>query len=112
MVADFLGVIAVLNNYSVTGAPAGGVHAEAAVKGQISMQSIALTITGSINFGIFAFATTLGAIYSALFTFSGGTPTGTRYTANGNAVINTNGGGASYFPGNAAGSTATGGQYL
>lgn len=40
-----------------------------------------------------------------------GTATGTRYSATLNAVINTAGGGASFFPGNAAGTTATGGQY-
>jgi hypothetical protein len=32
--------------------------------------------------------------------------------AESNGQIFTNGGGASYFPGNSAGSTATGGQYL
>lgn len=112
ILADFLGVIALLSNYSVTGAPAGAVHAEAAVQGQISLQGIALTITGTINFGTFALATSLGQIYSISFTFSGGTVTGTRYTANTNSVINTNGGGANYFPGSVAGSTATGGQYV
>jgi hypothetical protein len=40
-----------------------------------------------------------------------GAATGVRYSATLNAVIDTNGGGATYLPGNAAGSTATGGQY-
>lgn len=44
-------------------------------------------------------------------TFSG-SATGTRYTASGNSAIYTNGGGATYLPGNVAGSTATGGQYI
>jgi len=35
-----------------------------------------------------------------------------RYRASGNGVVNCSGGGANYLPGNAAGTTATGGQYL
>jgi hypothetical protein len=41
-----------------------------------------------------------------------GSVSGPRYLAYGNGVINTYGSGGSYFPGNAAGTTATGGQYL
>ena len=40
-----------------------------------------------------------------------GAATGTRYTLTMNSVCNVGGGGANYFPGNAAGSTATGAQY-
>lgn len=49
-------------------------------------------------------ATTAGATFS-------GTTTGARYAVSLNGIINTFGGGASYFPGNAVGTTATGGQY-
>ena len=48
------------------------------------------------------------SLYLATFT---GSATGTRYLAELCGTINTYGGGASYFPGNSAGSTATGGQY-
>jgi hypothetical protein len=41
-----------------------------------------------------------------------GTVTGTRYAVSTNAICDTAGGGANFFPGNAAGSTSTGGQYL
>ncbi len=41
-----------------------------------------------------------------------GAVTGTRYIANTNGVINTNGGGVNYFPGSTAGSLSTGGQYI
>ncbi len=41
-----------------------------------------------------------------------GTPTGKRYTAALNGVVNTFGGGATYLPGGTAGTTATGGQYV
>jgi hypothetical protein len=40
-----------------------------------------------------------------------GAATGVRYVANRNGNINTLGGGATYFPGNSSGSTASGGQY-
>jgi hypothetical protein len=43
---------------------------------------------------------------------NGGTVTGQRYNVAANGVIFTNGGGANYLPGNAAGASATGGQYL
>lgn len=43
-------------------------------------------------------------------TFSGAA-TGKRYDVTLNGTVNTGGGGASYFPGNSAGTTATGGQY-
>jgi hypothetical protein len=49
-------------------------------------------------------------ISSANVTFSGAA-TGARYFANMNSIIQTNGGGANFFPGDSAGSTATGGQY-
>jgi hypothetical protein len=40
-----------------------------------------------------------------------GTATGTRYSASGNSLIHTFGGGPNILPGDVAGSTATGGQY-
>ena len=43
---------------------------------------------------------------------NGATVTGTRYSVTNNGVVFTNGGGATYLPGNAAGSSANGGQYL
>ena len=42
---------------------------------------------------------------------SGATITGTRYSVDNNSVIQTYGGGASYFPGSVAGSAGTGGIY-
>ena len=44
------------------------------------------------------------------FTFVG-SATGARYSVALNGVIQTTGAGASYLPGNSAGSSATGGQY-
>jgi hypothetical protein len=72
-----------------------------------------VTIAANVTFSIFAFSTVCSAIESGSNTYSlgGHTVTATRYTASMNATINSYGGGAGYFPGSAAGSTATGGQY-
>lgn len=43
---------------------------------------------------------------------NGGTVTGKRYIAETNSVLSTGGGGANYIPGDVAGTTATGGQYV
>jgi len=68
-------------------------------------------VTGTPNFvGSFANASRNGTLQAIGVTYSG-SATGARYVASGNGVIYT-GGGASYFPGNAAGSTSTGGQYI
>jgi hypothetical protein len=73
-------------------------------------------IIGSRTFST-AFITATGNAYtepSLAFEDGSGDPpsvTGTRYDATLNAVINTFGGGANYFPGDSAGTTATGGQY-
>jgi hypothetical protein len=73
--------------------------------------ALSLTLTGTPNFSIaFAAASLLGYIRAFGMSFTG-SATGARYSANTNSAIHTNGGGASYFPGNAAGSTATGGIY-
>lgn len=79
--------------------------------GTIVCQSVTVTITGTPAFAAaFAFSSQIGYILAQSLTFSG-SATGPRYSASSNAVINTGGGGASYFPGNSAGSTATGGVY-
>lgn len=110
MTADFLGILLSSVNYSITGAPTGS-HLSATLQGQLNTSGSTVTITGTINFGTFAIATSLGLINSSGNTYTGGTITGTRYSSTLNSVINTNGGGASYFPGSVSGTTATGGQY-
>lgn len=47
----------------------------------------------------------------ATFTLGGFSVTGARYSVTLNGIINTSGGGASFFPGSTGGSSATGGQY-
>jgi hypothetical protein len=110
--ADNGGIISAAGNEIVEGTVAGA-HYIAQNNGVIKVgDTITWTASGTAAQGAlgFAFASSGGVIFSFLST-SSGTFTGTRYLASLNGVIQTNGGGASYFPGNAAGSTATGGQY-
>jgi hypothetical protein len=70
-----------------------------------------ITLTGTPAFSQrFGSATTGSLLNTTVVTFSGAA-TGKRYNVDLNAVISTAGGGASYYPGDAAGSAATGGQY-
>lgn len=73
-----------------------------------------ITLVGVPAFSRFASSGTTASIYgpfSGVVTFVG-TATGQRYFAEVNGVINTSGGGANFFPGNAAGAVQTGGQYV
>lgn len=71
-----------------------------------------LTVVGTPAFGTaFVQAQSLSNI-AMLFASVVGGATGQRYFANLNSIINTNGGGASYFPGDVAGSVSTGAQYI
>lgn len=97
-------------DYTISGAsPA---HQVGNFSGLISGSNLTITITGTPAFSSeFASADLLGLVTVTGNTYSGAA-TGTRYSATGNGVINTAGGGATYLPGNGAGSTGTGGQYI
>lgn len=85
-------------------------HLGAYDSGHLRVQGLTLTITGTPAFGV-AFAI-VGRGSSALVngcTFSGAA-TGSRYSVTLNGILLAFGG-ATYLPGNAAGTTATGGQY-
>lgn len=102
--------IGVVSNYTISGNASQ--HWNALHGGFIQCDGKTITLSGTPAFSSpFAVATNTGKIEAIGNTFSG-SATGTRYSAASNGVINTNGAGASAFPGNAAGSTATGGQYL
>jgi hypothetical protein len=74
--------------------------------------AITVTLTGTPNFS-WAFAVVNEAAVCRVYniTFSG-SATGKRYEATLNGVLNVAGNGTNYLPGNSAGTTATGGQYL
>ena len=104
------GLIVISSNYTVSGSAPTHYGANA---GTINIGSaITVTLSGTPAFATaFALATNLGNLQLAGITFSG-SATGVRYSAVANSLIQTSGGGASYLPGNSAGSTATGGQYV
>lgn len=104
------GIILASGNYTISAGAV--VHWAAVVSGSIRVQGRTITLTGTPAFSAqFAFVQLSGSLAVNSCTFSG-SATGTRYLASDNGAIFTNGGGANYLPGNAAGSTATGGQYV
>jgi hypothetical protein len=93
----------------------GGAVNHMAVSGSgstVSGQSRTVTLSGTPAFSS-SFIAVEAAASSTLqgMTYAGTGATGKRYDVAINGVINTFGGGASYFPGSIAGTTATGGQY-
>lgn len=99
-------------NYSITG-NATTAHVLLG-PGEVQINStqapgITVTLIGTPAIGTFVF-NSAGQAFMQGITFVGGA-TGARYAAQLNGIIFTGGGGANYFPGNAAGSTGSGGQY-
>jgi hypothetical protein len=73
--------------------------------------SPALTLTTASWTG--SFITGYGLAFSeVLFGSVTGTATGKRYNILSGSIVDTFGSGSTYFPGDVAGTTATGGQYL
>ncbi|MBS0250156.1 MAG: DUF2793 domain-containing protein [Proteobacteria bacterium] len=102
-------VVQAVANYSITGGAIS--HLFAATGGSVFVEGLTLTLTGTPAFvSAFARALSLGAIIADGLTFSGAA-TGARYAVLLNAIINTVTGNVNYFPGNSAGSAASGGQY-
>lgn len=104
------GRIMATGNYSIDGGA--GNHWSAVGNGIIRVQSKTITLTGTPAFATaFASADLSSTVLVNGNSFSG-SATGSRYAATNNAVISSGGGGATYLPGNAAGSTGAGGQYI
>jgi hypothetical protein len=104
------GNLSMMTNYSVSAAAS--YHMRANSLSNLSVLNRTVTFTGTQAYTKFAYAQFAATLVSYGCTFTGGTITGTRYTVDANSVIYTNGGGASYFPGDAAGAATNGGQYL
>jgi hypothetical protein len=89
-----------------------GNHYNVSGNGLIYDQAVTVSLTGTPAIaGLFAIAFDGGVIQPFVTTFSG-SATGKRYDAYQNGVINTGGSGATFLPGDVAGTTATGGQYV
>jgi hypothetical protein len=102
------GLIESGSSYTISGAAP--VHYSAALAGVIIVSGGTVTLSGTPAFTVFAGAEGASVLF-CVASFSG-SATGARYSSTQSSVVNVNGAGASYFPGNAAGSTATGGQYV
>lgn len=108
--AEKYGSINITTNYSITSAAT--YHYFLSMIGTITCIARTITLSGSQAYTAFVGADRLSAVDANASTYTGGTITGSRYSATANSVIYTGGGGANVFPGNAVGTTATGGQYL
>jgi hypothetical protein len=113
IVANNYGIVVLAGNYTISGQA--GFHYDCgSAGGTIAVSgAVAITLTGTPAFTTFAQCALNGVINipSGQLTYSG-SATGQRYGANLGGIINTSGGGASYFPGNSAGTNNSGsGQY-
>jgi hypothetical protein len=99
-------------NYAIVGAA--GSHMQAVIGGVFEFNGpIAVTCSGTLAFtSSFVWASLASTVSAYTLTYSGGTVTGTRYVVDSNSVIATYTAAANYFPGNGAGSSGTGGQYV
>lgn len=111
MMAEQGGKIQIMSAYTISGGAYSHFTASGAGSEWRHTGSYTVTISGSPTFTTFANATSNAGVIASSVTYSGAVTAGARYSAVLNAIINTFGGGASYFPGSTAGSTATGGQY-
>jgi hypothetical protein len=104
------GRIGAIGNYTIDGGS--GNHWSAVSNSIFRVQARTITLTGTPAFSAaFANADLGSTVLVNGNTFSGAA-TGARYSATNNAVISSGGAGATYLPGNAAGSTGGGGQYV
>jgi hypothetical protein len=104
-----LGQVSFLSSYTINGNSS--IHWNAQGQGSITCGGLTITLSGTPAITTFALTTLLGLLRVDGNTFSG-SATGTRYYVDSNSVLYTGGAGATYLPGNVAGTTATGGQYL
>ncbi len=99
------GRIQCLSNYTISGG--GHCHWLANNNGFLFVQGFTITLTGTPAFNTFAIAQQLGMALVNNNTYSG-SATGARYLADTNSIIRS----GATLPGDADGSTATGGQYI
>ena len=109
MQADDNGVIRFLTGYTISASSP--THMQAATGGIIRAGAIAVTLVGTPAFSnCYASALQGGALLLSSATFTG-SATGKRYNAVTNALIDVGAAATTFLPGNATGTTATGGQY-
>lgn len=106
------GILTVEGNYEITGGATWHIIVKNAVMVALAGSSNTITLTGTPAFVNQFVRCDVGFIEQSTtnFTYSGAA-TGQRYLVQLNGVINTFGAGATFFPGNSAGSAVTGGVY-
>jgi hypothetical protein len=110
MHTNVCGVIVVAaTSYTITAGAS--IHYYAEKCGVIEVNSTGVTITGTPAFSLAYATASMGYLKHSGCTFTG-SATGKRYISQLNGVVDSGSGGANYFPGNVAGTTATGGQYV
>jgi hypothetical protein len=83
-----------------------------AVGGTLALDSPTITITAAVTMTQFVVADDGGLVRAPSCTFNNpSNVTGSKYYAFNNGIIDSVGGGASYFPGSTAGTTGNGGAY-
>lgn len=120
--ADAGALLLLTGTETVTGGCAGsvggnGAHASCVNGATLQTPStITCTVTTAVTFAAGWFVCSGVAFGQILFTggtvTGAGNVTGQRYQVNTNAVISTNGGTATYYPGTVAGAVSSGGQYV
>jgi hypothetical protein len=108
--ANSNGEVALLASYAISGGAPSHLRSELASSVFVN-PGITVTLTGTPVFAASFVEAVITAIVGAASVTYVGTATGKRYNAALNGVITTNNGGANFFPGSVAGTTATGGHY-
>lgn len=110
MVAKDGGHILATGDYAITGGGTG--HHNSQSGGTIRVASRTVTIGGTPAFSNTFASVSLGATLLAFSNTYSGAATGKRYAIASNGQVFTNGAATTYLPGDTAGTTATGGQYV
>lgn len=103
-----------IQSYSIAFTVSGGASAHLMAEsygGIIVMGGCTRTLSGTPAFSLATAYCASGYIQDSGGTFGGTGATGQRYNVSSNGIIQTFGGGATYFPGSIAGAAATGGIY-
>jgi hypothetical protein len=81
--------------------------------GSVAIEGCTVATTGTVAFSsAFVTSSFVGVVFIDSNTFAGASATGSRYSITANGVVYTAGAAATYLPGNAAGTTGSGGQYV
>jgi len=107
------GSVTFLSSYAIAGGAQSHILAGYGSIVSYSGASLTVTLSGTPAFANGFVAASSGFIQAiAANTHFTGTASGPRYSASLNGIINTGGGGATFFPGSAPGTVGSGGQYI